>query len=180
MILKQKLTLIQSNVKAFKTEMKGAIETKCVNEIGGNMLSQALASKSVSRNEIEEMKAITKQEKSEKGGSVQSSVNPETFFYSLKQLSETLGMNNQKFMDITPQQTMNGVVVRQKHEVGSRIIREIFEEDLNDIHQLNNAIKQIEFYQRQKQVTQMSLNDLEMQYEKLVFGNSELAKNDAG
>ena len=55
MILKQKLTLIQSNVKAFKTEMKGAIETKCVNEIGGNMLSQALASKSVSRNEIEEM-----------------------------------------------------------------------------------------------------------------------------
>ena len=83
-------------------------------------------------------------------------------------------------MDITPQQTMNGVVVRQKHEVGSRIIREIFEEDLNDIHQLNNAIKQIEFYQRQKQVTKMSLNDLEMQYEKLVFGNSELAKIDAG
>ena len=102
MILKQKLTLIQANMKQFKAEIKVAIETKCVNEIGGNMLSQALASKSVSRNEIEEMKAITKQEKSDKGGTVQSSINPETFFYSLKQLSETLGMNNQKFMEISP------------------------------------------------------------------------------
>ena len=66
------------------------------------MLSQALANKTVSRNEIEEMKAITKHEKGEKGSGIQSSVNPETFFYSLKQLSETLGMSNKKFMEISP------------------------------------------------------------------------------
>jgi len=72
-----------------------------VYEAGGNMLSQALQSKTVSRNEIQEFKEIIKQEnklaskQTTQSGSVpsaQRAVNPETFLSSLKALGQTLGL----------------------------------------------------------------------------------------
>lgn len=63
--------------------------------MGGNLLSN-VTSKSISKNEIEELKEIAKQEAKQSGKdpNAYSVVNPETLFYSLKQLGETLGLNN--------------------------------------------------------------------------------------
>lgn len=47
-------------LKQTKVDLKQLIEQKCVYEVGSNMLAQALANKSVSRNEVEELKEIEK------------------------------------------------------------------------------------------------------------------------
>ena len=39
-------------------ELRMAMDHKCVYEAGGNLLSQALSSKTMSKNEIEELKEI--------------------------------------------------------------------------------------------------------------------------
>ena len=81
------------------------------------------------------MKEIAKQEAraGNKDGSVASVINPETLFYSLKQLGTVLGLDNEKFMKLTPNPPLKGIVMRQKHEIGSKIMREVLEEELNDL-----------------------------------------------
>ena len=91
------------------------------------------------------MKEIAKQEAAKDGGAPRV-VNPETLFYTLKQLGETLGLQNEKFMQLTPNPPLKGIVARQKHEIGSKIMREILEEELNDLSQLQSSIKGIEQY----------------------------------
>lgn len=85
-------------------------------------------------NEIEEMREIAKMEnKANVEGSLPRVVNPETFFYTLKQLGETLGIDNQKFMQLSVNPPLKGIVTRQKHEIGSKVLREVIEDELNDL-----------------------------------------------
>ena len=93
-----------------------------------------MTSKSVSRNEIAELKEIERQEaKNSKDGAEQRVINPETLFYTLKQVGECLGLENKKFMQVTPNPPLKGIVMRQKHEIGSKILREIVDEEINDL-----------------------------------------------
>jgi len=62
--------------------------------------------------------------------------------------------------------------MRQKHELGSKIMREVFEEELNDLQQIMNVIKAIENYIKQKNKVQGYLNTVNQQYEKLIYGGS--------
>ena len=61
-ILKNKINENIKHLKLFKTEIRNAIDYKCVYDAGGNIMAQAITSKSVSRNEIAELKEIEKQE----------------------------------------------------------------------------------------------------------------------
>lgn len=80
-------------MKSFKTEIRQSIDYKCVYEAGANIMAQAITSKSVSRNEIAELKEIERQEaKNSKDGEQQRVINPETLFYTLKQVGECLGL----------------------------------------------------------------------------------------
>ena len=135
-----------------KTEIRQAIDHKCVYEAGGNsVMALATGNKTVSRNEIEQMKEIERSEaKKGKGEEEQRAINPETLFYTLKQLGEVLGMQNEKFMKVTPNPPLKPVVMRQKHEIGSKILREIIDEELNDLIQLSHGIKHIESFIKQK------------------------------
>ena len=70
--------------------MKVAIDTKCVYEVGSNIISNAMVNKSISRNEIEELKEIERKDGSKSTGFI----NPETLFYAMKQVGQTLGYEN--------------------------------------------------------------------------------------
>ena len=61
-LLKSKINENIKHLKSFKTEIRQSIDYKCVYEAGANIMSQAITSKSVSRNEIAELKEIEKQE----------------------------------------------------------------------------------------------------------------------
>ena len=112
--LKEKATDMIKFLKEIKQELRDAIDKKCVYEAGGgNLLSMAGSNKTVSKNELEELKEIAKQDaKKENDGSVPRVVNPETLFYSLKQLGETLGLDNQKFMQLSTNPPLKGIVTR--------------------------------------------------------------------
>ena len=64
--------------------MKVAIDTKCVYEVGSNIISSKMVNKSISRNEIEELREIDK--KDGKNSNAAGFINPETLFYALKQV----------------------------------------------------------------------------------------------
>ena len=54
---------------------------------------------------------------------------------------------------------MKNVVHKQKHEIGSKILHEIVEEESNDIDQFNQAIKEIEFYLKEKYKIRKNLRE---------------------
>lgn len=62
--------------------------------------------------------------------------------------------------------------MRQKHEIGSKILREVIDEELNDLIQLSNAIKMIENYINKKNKCIKNLKSTNDQYERLIYGNS--------
>ena len=95
-------------------------------EAGSNIISQALASKTFSRNEIQEMKEYDS--KNQMGV-----INHETFYYSLKQLGETLGLQNQKFMDLNPNPVFQNFVANQKENIAMRIQNEVIDQEISDL-----------------------------------------------
>ena len=101
-------------MKILKNQLKTLMDLK--HEAGSNIISQALASKTVSRNEIQEMT-----------DSKIGVINHETFYYSLKQLGETLGLQNQKFMDLNPNPVFQNFVANQKENIAMRIQNEIID-----------------------------------------------------
>ena len=106
--------------------MKILLEQKCIHEAGSNIISQALSSKTVSRNEIHEMKEYDN--KNQMGV-----INHETFYYSLKQLGDTLGLQNQKFMEANPYPIYCNFVVNQKEDMGLRIQKEVLDQEISDL-----------------------------------------------
>ena len=56
--------------------------------------------------------------------------------------------------------------------MGSKILREVFEEELTDYLQLNQAIKSIDNYLKLKEKSSKMVIELESQYERLIYGNS--------
>ena len=73
------------------TDMRTAIDTMCIYEVGGNIISSAITKTSISRNEIEELKELEKKDGKNSHAGV---INPETFFVALKQVGVTLGLEN--------------------------------------------------------------------------------------
>ena len=81
-------------------------------------------------------------------------------------------MKNDKFMKVSPNPPLKPVLMRQKHEIGSKILREIIDEELNDLLQLNNSIKHIEGFIKHKNKISKYHKEIVDQLEKLVYGNS--------
>ena len=75
--LKDRLDKHFFQMKSLKNQLKTLLEQKCIHEAGSNIISQALTNKTVSRNEIQEMKEYDS--KNQMGV-----INNETFYYSLK------------------------------------------------------------------------------------------------
>ena len=75
-------------------------------------------------------------------------------------------------MKVSPNPPLKPVLMRQKHEIGSKILREIIDEELNDLLQLNNSIKHIEGFIKHKNKISKYHKEIVDQLEKLVYGNS--------
>jgi hypothetical protein len=68
-----------------------------------------MTNKSVSRNEIEELKEL---EKKDGKNSYAGVINPDTLFVALKQVAETLNLDNKKFMQLTPNPPLKDIVMK--------------------------------------------------------------------